>query len=127
LAAILTALLTSGVLHFRARPSSPIDYAAIAAVISNHSEPGDVILAPQRKWYFTPLLYYLDLSRVIGNDYQAAISRQPQPRVWVVQMWETELSAEMNVSLSGLRIIKDVSLRRDRILLFARESGSRGT
>ena len=125
LAILLLGLLTAAILHFRAKPSSPIDYAAIAAAIQERFEQGDLILVRPGRWYLTPLFYYFnDPSVLVGGDYEAAIARRPQPRVWVVHMRETDLGDEIEAALSGFKDIYSVSVKGDRVRLLARVNGA---
>lgn len=116
----LAGFLVATCLYFRAFPSSPIDYQTIATVINSQIEPGDVIVVPQRKWYFTPLFYYLDASRLIGGDYSQTISQLAPSRAWAVQMRETYLGPEIASALRGYKIIRETSVKGDRVFLMIR-------
>jgi hypothetical protein len=118
--ATLVTFLTAAVLHFRAVPTSPNDYAAIAAVIRQHAQPGDVILVPPRKWYVTPLFYYLDPAQLVSSDYATTVARLPHARVWLAQMEGVKRDPEINAALSELRVVEEVSVTGTRVQLLAR-------
>src|SRR5262249_28033100 len=80
----LVSLFSASTWYFHVTPSSPRDYAAIARLINARLKTEDVVFVRPRKWYVTPLFYYLDASHLIAKDYATYTAQRPQARVWVV-------------------------------------------
>jgi hypothetical protein len=119
LAAMLVTLFVASAWHYRLMPSSPRDYAGIAAAIDRSSKAEDVIFAPSRSWVFTPLFCYIGTSRFVANDYSAFVANHPNVRVWVIAFEDGRLDWILG-SLKGLVVTQEVQALGARAFLFER-------
>jgi hypothetical protein len=118
----IVSLFSASVWHFHTMPSSPRDYAAITKEIKEHLGESDVIFVRPRKWFETPLFYYLDPSRLVATDYAASIAERPHVRVWVVVYQKGVMDKEMEAALDagGFSVIQEVKALGSRGLLYER-------
>ncbi len=122
LAIAIVSLFSASAWHFHALPSSPRDYAAISKEINEHLGENDVIFVRSRKWFETPLFYYLDPSRLVATDYAASIAKRPDARVWVVIFQKDKMQKEMEAALdaNGFSVTQEVKALGSRGLLYER-------
>ena len=109
--------------HFRGMPSSARDYAGISKEINERLGERDLIFVRPRKWFETPLFYYLDPARLVGTDYAAAIAERPDARVWVVIFHKDTMREDMEAALdaNGFSVTQEVRAFEGRGLLYERD------
>jgi hypothetical protein len=122
LAIAIVSLFSASAWHFHAMPSSPRDYAAISKEIKEQLGENDVIFVRSRKWFETPLFYYLDPSRLVATDYAASIAKRSHVRVWVVIFHKDKMQKEMEAALdaNGFSVTQEVKALGSRGLLYER-------
>ena len=122
LAIAIVSLFSVSAWHFHAMPSSPRDYAAISKEIKEQLGENDVIFVRSRKWFETPLFYYLDPSRLVATDYAASIAKRSDVRVWVVIFQKDKMQKEMEAALdaNGFSVTQEVEALGSRGLLYER-------
>ena len=92
----------------------------VKLAVAGAQESPAPFVARARKWYVTPLFYYLDPSRLIGGDYAETISRLEPARIWTIRFSETDRGIEIDNALHGFRVIQEVPVAGERILLHVR-------
>ena len=81
----------------------------------------DFIFVANRKYYVTPLFYYVDQSRVVSTKYEAALANRAQARVWVVAFHSEQHTDELWQALKHFRPAEEVSALGVRAILYRRE------
>jgi 4-amino-4-deoxy-L-arabinose transferase-like glycosyltransferase len=119
LAVALAALFATSVWHFQTTPQSPRDYAGLAAQMNARMQPNDLIFVQPRRWFVTPLFYYLDQSKLVSADY-AAFASKPGTRVWVVLFSHEKLPPVMAEALAGYEPSARVESLRSSAILYER-------
>jgi hypothetical protein len=118
LAIVLFLFFAASTWYFHEMPSSPRDYAAIAGLINARLKEDDVIFVQPKKWYVTPIFYYLDPSRLIAKDYSAYTAQRQRVRVWVVLFGRENSTPEMAGALQNFHLRDQVTALGARGLLY---------
>jgi 4-amino-4-deoxy-L-arabinose transferase-like glycosyltransferase len=126
---VLFALHMASVLHWQGRPSEPRDYRALAELMKERMEPGDLLFAVPGEYAITPLYYYLADQEFayVTRDYADAVGTDAEARVWLVYFGSVEWGAlrtttdEMTRALEGFRLEAEVEALRARAELFVRD------
>ena len=101
----------------------PADYGTFASTITREIQPPDVVFV-HKAWYETPILYYLnpDTYDVVGRDYALALESRGQARVWVVLLYDAQLSAAMQNALVSYNEARRIRVGASQAILFERGS-----
>jgi len=119
LAIVLVLLFVASVWHFHGMPQTNKDYAAIAKIITGRMKGNDVVFVRPGMWYATPLYYYLDPARLVGENYQA-YSAKPNARIWLVLFHEEQPTPMISDALAGYTISDDVEVLGAHGMLYER-------
>lgn len=126
---VLFALHMASVLHWQGRPSEPRDYRALAELMNERMQPGDLLFTVPEEYSITPLYYYLADQEYayVTRDYADAVGTDAEARVWLVYFKSVEWGAlrttteEMTRALEGFRLKAEVEALRARAELFVRD------
>jgi 4-amino-4-deoxy-L-arabinose transferase-like glycosyltransferase len=118
---VLAAISVTSLGAYRQMTVDPADYTHFATTVKSELQPNDLVFL-HRMWYTTPILYYLkaDRYRFVGRDYAEASARNPLARVWVVMLYESTPTKEMQAALAGYRPIKTIVEPHAAAILFQR-------
>jgi len=96
------------------------DYRRVAAMLTPHIEKTDLVFL-YRSWNSTPILYYLtaDRYRLVAQDYREACKHNPNARVWVLLLYDQEVSREMAEALADYRVVQRFEMPFARGLLYS--------
>jgi hypothetical protein len=99
----------------------PADYARFAAAVKADLRATDLVFI-RKAWYETPILYYLhaDQCRLVGRDYALACARNPDARVWVVLLYDSDPTDEMTRALPGYQSVRTVTAPHAKAILYQR-------
>ena len=99
----------------------PVDYSRLAATISPEIQSRDLVFI-RKAWYATPLFYYLTPDRysLVGRDFQGALLKHPESRIWVVLIDEDHATSDMANALSDYRLVRRVRGADGQALLYQR-------
>jgi hypothetical protein len=97
----------------------PADYAGFATTIQSEIGTSDLVFI-QKVWYETPILYYLhkDRYRLVGRDFGRACSQNPDARVWVVLLYDSDPAKDMQKALIGYRALKTITAPHAKAILY---------
>ena len=97
----------------------PADYARFAHQITPEIRSSDLVFI-HKAWYETPILYYLrqDRYRLVGRNYEAVCSRDPDARVWVVLLYDSDPARDMQNALAGYRAVKTIAAPYAKAILY---------
>jgi hypothetical protein len=105
----------------------PADYAGFATAITSQIDANDLVFV-RKAWYETPILYYLHKDRyhLVGRNYDRACAQNPDARVWVVMLYDSDPAKDMQSALVGYRVSKTITAPHAKAVLFehAVERGS---
>jgi hypothetical protein len=92
---------------YRGMTMDPVDYGQFATSARKEIHSSDLVFV-RKAWYATPILYYLnpDQYQIIGRNYQAALSKNPDASVWVVLLYDSAPPGEMQRALSGYQPVR---------------------
>jgi 4-amino-4-deoxy-L-arabinose transferase-like glycosyltransferase len=127
----LFALHVASVIQWQGHPSESRDYRALAELMNERMQPGDLLFAVPEEYFITPLYFYLadEEYRYVTRDYADAVSTNAEARVWLVYLesfqWGTyrTTTEEMTRALEGFRLEAEVEALRARAELFVRDPG----
>jgi uncharacterized membrane protein len=120
---LLVAIHIVSIAHYSQIPRHPRHYKGLAEQWMPRIADSDLIFVV-RKWYTTPIFYYLDADeyQFIARDYEQAVAHHPQARIWVLEFEGTRQPKEIPVALVGYEPIAKVEARRIRAVLYVRSS-----
>ncbi len=123
IAAALVAICGLSLYSYRSMTMDPADYGHFAASITSEIQSSDLVFV-RKAWYATPILYYLnaDQFHIVGRNYSAASSQEPNARVWVVLLYDPAPSDEMRAGLSGYRKVRTIAAPQAEAILYQRGS-----
>jgi hypothetical protein len=80
----------------------------------------------RKAWYTTPILYYLhkDQYQLVGRDYTAAATKNPDARIWVVLLYDSDPAGEMEAAFSAYQPIRTIAVAPGRAILYQRAEDS---
>jgi len=102
----------------------PADYGRFATAITSEIGAGDLVFV-RKAWYETPILFYLhkDRYRLVGRDFRGLCARNPDARVWVVLLYDSDPAKEMESALAGYRMVKAITAPHAKALLYVSRAG----
>jgi hypothetical protein len=123
LAPILLVACAASLKSYSQMMVDPADYGDFATAIKSQIEAGDLVFV-RKAWYETPILYYLhkDRYRLVGRDFAQACSRNPDARVWVVLLYDSDPAREMQEALKDYRALKTITAPHAKAILYDRHA-----
>jgi 4-amino-4-deoxy-L-arabinose transferase-like glycosyltransferase len=126
---VLFALHMASVLHWQGHPSESRDYRALAEVMNERMQPGDLLFTVPEEYVVTPLYYYLADQEYtyVTSGYADAVGTDAEARVWLVYFESFQwgpyrtTTEEMTRALEGFRLEAEVEALRARAELFVRD------
>jgi hypothetical protein len=102
----------------------PADYSQFAKAITAEIGTNDLVFI-RKAWYETPILFYLqkDRYRLVGRDFERLCARNPEARVWVVLLYDSDPANDMKSALSGYRVVKTITAPYAKALLYESRQG----
>lgn len=123
-AAVVTVACGMSLHAFSTRLVDPQDFLAFSRALTPRLSPNDLILL-RRNWDTTPVLFYLRPKRyrVFASDYCAAVSAEPEARVWALRFYRRPNPAELTECVGSLVVADRVVVGLAEAVLYQRKSG----
>jgi hypothetical protein len=104
---------------YRGMMVDPADYARFANAVKAEIRNGDLVFI-RKAWYETPILYYLHKDRyhLVGRDYRGASVNNPDARIWVVMLYDSEPAKDMQAALAGYRTASTLTGDHAKAILY---------
>lgn len=80
----ITVLLAGSVWYASGKPGSARDYKGLVREMRPYMQPEDMVFIRRRNWADTPLFYYLRNIHYVADNFELALARNPERRVWLV-------------------------------------------
>jgi uncharacterized membrane protein len=119
LAPVLALMCMASLRSYSGMTVDPVDYGGFANAITSEIGTDDLVFI-RKAWYETPILFYLhkDRYRLVGRDFGRLCARNPEARVWVVLLYDSDPVKEMNSALARYRVVKTITAPRAKALLY---------
>lgn len=119
LALLLAAACVGSVTAYRTMTVDPIDYNGFVSKVQPQIGPRDLVFV-RKAYYETPLFYYLNPQkyRLIGRDFRHEASAHPSARIWVVLLYNLELTPEMKQAVAGYRVVQSITAPHAKAFLY---------
>lgn len=127
-AAALLSIHVASIVHWRQYPNEARDYAALATLMNERIQPGDLVFVRPESFEVTPMFYHLEDRghHYVTRDYDRAVASATDARVWLMffesYTWGpfSTTTDEMSSALTGFRLHEEVEALRARAQLFVR-------
>jgi hypothetical protein len=117
----LGVIMAASVVSYRRMTVDPADYTQFAASVTSSIQTGDLVFV-RKIWYETPILYYLQPEhfQLVGRGYEEICAQKPEARVWVVLLYDSAPTREMQRALSGYQAVKAITAPHAQAILYER-------
>jgi hypothetical protein len=122
---VLALICAASLKSYQGMMVDPADYARFATAVKSEIRNGDLVFI-RKAWYETPILYYLHKDRynLVGRDYRKACAQNPDARVWVVMLYDSDPAKDMSAALAGYRTSSTLTGDHAKAILFEPPGGS---
>jgi uncharacterized membrane protein len=119
LAPALACLFVASLVSYSRMGVDPADYARFAGIMESEIGPADLVFI-RKAWYETPILYYLqkDKYRLVGGNYAASCTAHPTADVWVVLLYDSDPTSDMQAALSTYTPVKTITGSHAKAILY---------
>ena len=124
LSPVLVGLFGASLASFRGMSVDPADYSVFASSLQSSIASNDLVFI-RKAWYETPILYYLrkDKYRLVGRNYAGSCTADPAADVWVVLLYDSAPTDEMQTALSGYAPVRTITAPGGRAILYKHSPG----
>lgn len=124
LSPVLAGLFVASLASYRGMSVDPADYAVFASSLQSSIASNDLVFI-RKAWYETPILYYLrkDKYRLVGHNYAGSCTANPAASVWVVLLYDSAPTEEMQTALSGYEPVRTITARSAKAILYRHSPG----
>lgn len=124
LSPVLAGLFVASLASYRGMSVDPADYAVFASSLQSSIASNDLVFI-RKAWYETPILYYLrkDKYRLVGHNYAGSCTANPAASVWVVLLYDSAPTDEMQTALSGYEPVRTITARSAKAILYRHSPG----
>jgi hypothetical protein len=121
----LTPIFAGSLVAYSSMTMDPVDYGHFAASVTSEIRSSDLVFV-RKAWYATPILYYLnrDHYQIVGRNYSAASSQNPNAAVWIVLLYDPGPTAEMQQALVGYHQVRSITGPQAQAILYEPDSKS---
>jgi hypothetical protein len=119
LSPILAGLFVASLASYGGMSVDPADYTRFAASLQSEVSSTDLVFI-RKAWYETPILYYLrrDKYHLVGRNYASFCTANPAANVWVVLLYDSSPTGEMQTALSGYEPVKTITGFHTQAILY---------